>query len=652
MAAAIGRSIEIPIIVRSLGHDLYRFGLQENTRFRPGVELLIYIDGNLSSYGLDDPNLQVEDFYLPWWNGARPRIKHNTYLSFSTLATALAEHKVHLSNLTGSAQAPIDFTAELNKPAYTWHSEAQADLENPCTRCRLYRAVSLGIVDKLRDVQNRVHGLEVANQGEHDIGMRRASGFNALYEMVLQKEIDLETAAESGSGPGLGRTITQRFLGSKKGKGKAKEVTELVEKRRVEAEEQWYESSRHPGSFQDSASKWTWGVELNSQDLWDMIRGADKQYQLPHSGYDEELATGKLRSASPVPTPNEMADITDPNNRFDELAHDFPFIRDLRPNEIPIAFSFPTLHYKMACETESGPEAKSAAKSGSEYNGDADGIDAKRRQKRQAMQDEANSYDRPSTSDSVSVILKRSHPHRPWLGPPPSGYVRSPTSNVWPTRSNISISAMTVENPTVHTGQHSEVISDPESDQMDTSDNGSDYNRRMNLVAPDDSDEELPLTNLGLDPVDFPMTSDIRLGHFGLVVPDSPDDSDEEIPRSYGLVAPDSQDDSDGERSDGDYGLVAPDLQDDSDEDISVSTYGLVVPDSADDSDERETTRNLDMDTADSDMRFNPDYEGYGSDVDDAQARVRVRIPLPRVNPATGQYTADSFTHVPDEWLD
>jgi len=33
--------------------------------FRPGVELLTYIDGNLSSYGLGDPNLQVTDFHLP-----------------------------------------------------------------------------------------------------------------------------------------------------------------------------------------------------------------------------------------------------------------------------------------------------------------------------------------------------------------------------------------------------------------------------------------------------------------------------------------------------------------------------------------------------------------------------------------------------------
>lgn len=58
-------------------------------------------------------------------------------------------------------------------------------------------------------------------------------------------------------------------------------------------------------------SMWTWGVDLNSQDIWEMIRGANKNYQLPHSGYDEDLRTGKLVSLFPIPSPN---DIKDPNN--------------------------------------------------------------------------------------------------------------------------------------------------------------------------------------------------------------------------------------------------------------------------------------------------------------------------------------------------
>ena len=66
--------------------------------FRPGVELLTYIDGNLSSYGLDDPNLQVTDFHLPWWGGPRKKINHTTYLSYSTLTVALAEHRNHLES--------------------------------------------------------------------------------------------------------------------------------------------------------------------------------------------------------------------------------------------------------------------------------------------------------------------------------------------------------------------------------------------------------------------------------------------------------------------------------------------------------------------------------------------------------------------------
>ena len=689
MAAAIGRSIDIPIIVRSLGHDLYRFGLRPTTRFRPGVELLIYIDGNLSSFGVDDPNLRVENFLLSWWSASTRPKNHSSYLSFSTLSAALAQHRTHLSNpdLTKSSRERVDLTAELNKPTYSWHPEALAELDNPCTRCRLYRAVSLGAADKLRDVINRVHGLEIASQGEGDIGMRRASTFYELYDTVLKKEVDSETMMGSGAGLGSGsaygsgRTFTKDLWGGKKGKGKAKEVSAIVETIREQAEEQWRELARDPGelSFKNRKSKWTWGVELDSNDIWQMIRGADKQCQIPHSGYDDELATGKLRSSSPIPSPNAIADIDDPNTRFDALSHDFPFIRDLCPEEIPIAFAFPTLHYRAFGETESGSVAKSPPLSGSEYVAVAEERNARERKKR-VMQNEANDPEQPSTSDSASIISKGSPPRRPWLGPPPHGYVRPPMSYTRPTKGMTKhvISEMTVGmGPYICSGRGSKKMSDPDS----SVDPESDRDGVMNLVAPDLSDEDLSIIHSGEDAMDLGMRSEIPLGDFGLVEPDPPDDSDEEIPVNncsaedipvghYGLIAPDLPDNSDEERPIENYGLVAPDLPGDSDEEIgryglvtphlpddadeenSLNTLGLVVPDLDDDSDEDMADRYLRGNTGDWDMRSDSVYEEYESDASDDRARARVRIPLPRVNPATGQYTADSFFNVPNEWLD
>ncbi len=64
IAAAIGRSVNIPIIVRSLGHELYQCQLTLNNGFKPGPDLLVYLDGNLSGNGRDDPHLLVEDFHV------------------------------------------------------------------------------------------------------------------------------------------------------------------------------------------------------------------------------------------------------------------------------------------------------------------------------------------------------------------------------------------------------------------------------------------------------------------------------------------------------------------------------------------------------------------------------------------------------------
>ena len=606
--------MHIPIIVRSLGHDLYRLGLKPNHKFRPGVELLIYIDGNLSTYGVNDPNLLVQQFYLPWWTGSDRPNKPSSYLSFLTLPDALAEHQRHLTNpdAIGASQRPVDLSAELSKPAYSWHPEVHADVDIPCTRCRLYRAVSLGVADKLRDVENMVHGMEVANGGEKDIGMRRASGFYELYENVLKKEVELEQTAGPGLGSGSGDANSQNLFACKKGTGKGKSKTsKIAESVRAEADDLWRKSAAGNSGIGRGGSQWTWGVDLNSQDIWNMIRGADRQYQLPHSGYDNSLATGRLRTSSPIPSPNDIPDVDDPATMYDQLSHDFPYIRHLRPNEVPIAFSFPTLHYMAAGESDCGPEAPPT--SGSDYVYKSDEEKGKRKERKRAMQDEVNSPDQPSTSDSASIIPKGRPPHRPWLGAPPRGYIQPPTLNPSIIRASevtqgFAIGFQSLPNDA---GQNAEYESEPELnrlpsevDQTDLSDSGSDSDDNMDVVA-DESDEEIPVGHLGLDNVE--LGEDGPVGTYGLVGPMSPDDSDDSeiIPV-------------------GNLGLLGANLDNDSNEAIEVGNLGLDSVDLV--------------------------WPNLAYNADDTRARARIR--LPRVNPTTGQYTADSFAHIPNEWLE
>jgi hypothetical protein len=132
------------------------------------------------------------------------------------------------------------------------------------------------------------------------------------------------------------------------------------------------------------------------------------------------------------------------------------------------------------------------------------------------------------------------------------------------------------------------------------------------LVAPelsDDNDEEIHIGDLGRDSVEVRLGGeDIGTGRYGMLVPDSSNDSDEEIPV-------------------GSLGLILSDAQTDSGSEIEVGDLGL--------------------DSVDSRMSAD---EGDSNDRD--RARPMDRMPLPQVNPATGQYTAESFAGVPEEWLD
>ena len=296
---------------------------------------MTYLDGNLSSNGLDDPALDIQMFHLPWWTGPHSPTGISSYLSRATIKSALDDYRRQL----GAAMPPIgkphsihNLADELNKPGYTWHSSAN-DLpnipNNNCTRCRLYRAVAVGVMDQVRDTYNMAHGCEVANEAEKDIGIRRASGFNELFEAVLKKECD---AGELAAGSGLGREQQRDSEGeqqqdSESGSDKqqfgpeVEGLKKLIKKLVMEA-----------GGM--ASSKWTWGVDLTEDDLRSLIRGADRQHQVPHSGYDQDLSSGALRSqTSEALDPVNLEDPKDGNLRFDDVS--ISTIPDLGPHEFP-----------------------------------------------------------------------------------------------------------------------------------------------------------------------------------------------------------------------------------------------------------------------------------------------------------------------------
>ena len=488
--------------------------------FRPGLELMTYLDGNLSSNGLDDPALSIQ-FHLPWWHNQKSPTGNTSYLCSATITSALDHfYRQQRANALLPVEA-YNLADELNKPAYTWHSSVNDELPNTpnnnCTRCRLYRAVAVGVLDQLRDTYNMVHACEVANGAEKDIAIRRASGFNELFGAALNKECDEgQEELRSGSGSGLGSA--QAGSGARsKGKGKAKqqfgpEVQELKKVMKNLINESGEMASR----------KWTWGVDLTDEDLHGLIRGADRHHQVPHSGYDEDLPSHSLQSqTSDALDPANLEDPTDQDLRFDELSTPIYVIPELRPHEIAT--------YSLVLLGTSGEET-----AGSEPDSVIEAF-AKRaktqatRANKLLMQHEA---DQPvSFLDYGSEFIPKIAlvPRRPWLAPrlptilPPTNVPRAETDHTMDTESDtddeypdhIDINSDDIPDhvvlPDSDSGPSSQVnfpVSDEElSDPMDVD---------MQMVDTDsDSDSSIPDHIVLSDPSGSPIGRSEATGAFG-----------------------------------------------------------------------------------------------------------------------------------------
>ena len=232
-----------------------------------------------------------------------------------------------------------------------------------------------------------VHACEVANEAEKAIAIRRASGFNKLFEAALKKECersDLGGANQQGSGQLKGKEREQS------------EVSKIVEltKRLLQ------ENSM-------ASSKWTWGVDLNENDLRELIWGADRQDQLPHSGYDQDLPSNSLLSqTSEVLDPANLEDPNDGGLIFDTISN--LVIPELRPHEF---LTFPTVLLGPSgnelADSEPDPIIEAFSK----------GLKRKTKANKLIMQDEV---DRPTSYLDYGSEFISQHaliPRRPWLLP-------------------------------------------------------------------------------------------------------------------------------------------------------------------------------------------------------------------------------------------
>ena len=321
LAMALGHSIDIPFMTRSLAQHFEDCAEENFLLTRKFVDYLV-------SGSLDTPDSHIGSFILDWWNDSPKKRDKSRILCSKTLYVCVEYHLNQLRMAAIKAErgvgpsvpppsAPLVVppvpTAEekkLLKPFYGWHTGTFDLKGSHCDKCRLYRTITLGVWDKLRDLRNLTNTFQSVHTAERTLSERAAAGFNLLYEEAVKMETAKEKASSAGTASSSSTTAAAAAAGTL--------------------------------TSPDSSSKWTWGVDLDESHIRGMVRAADSGFVLPHSGYDDSLGDFSLPSESEGPSPSVHRQLDDEIiNRpsYEPLSSDIRYERELTHDEIPIAFN-------------------------------------------------------------------------------------------------------------------------------------------------------------------------------------------------------------------------------------------------------------------------------------------------------------------------
>ncbi|KAF8816555.1 hypothetical protein BYT27DRAFT_7248164 [Phlegmacium glaucopus] len=304
LETAMGHSLTIPVLIRSLAQS-YEEETSAAKRFKFDPEFLEYLQSGIA----DIPGAHIKNFSFDWWNQAEMPGQSIGLLNTQNLSECLkfhareinqAEHRAAVGEGPSVQTSPPEDSG-LSKPHYTWHDKIWDDAEGDhCPCCRLYRAAVLGVMDRAKDLRNHVDAVESAYRAERALAICRTSAINLFFEAAVVK--DTTNGAESASAAGL-------------------------------------------TGQSEALKKWTWGVDLNEEDLRDMVRAADHEFQLPHLGYDESLADYDLLSDLTGPTKKMHQalnkEIANPSP-YEQLSLDIRVEQELEPHKFPLVFhNFP-----------------------------------------------------------------------------------------------------------------------------------------------------------------------------------------------------------------------------------------------------------------------------------------------------------------------
>ena len=303
MTAAIGNTCNIPFILHILARYLFISPL--GYELLDDRELHLMLDAGTD---MDDPSAVAETYKYSWWVYESEPDDSNI-LRFDNLDEALDHHRSVTKKFTPLAP-------KLNKKKYTWSrhlSSIPEGLQMKCENCRLYRGVTLGILDNLLDIRNRVHSSEVTSNNRIAMSERRAAGFFQLYETVLMKELGEQSNDEMGS-----------VRRKKPCQSEDIEMNAAAELSRLE---------------NDPSQKWTWGTELSREEVIGLKKPILFFVPRKHSGYNVSLPLKQGEESEGPDSPSFSQTIS-------EVAEDIMDVPDLDSKDIPTHFTwFPLRQY-------------------------------------------------------------------------------------------------------------------------------------------------------------------------------------------------------------------------------------------------------------------------------------------------------------------
>ncbi|KAF8344803.1 hypothetical protein F5887DRAFT_917827 [Amanita rubescens] len=353
ICAATGRLVNVPVLIRQLSFYLQSGQPDDWNRLMCPLDFLLSLDaGNHPSYSTGIIATYVQDWWTKDWE-SHPTLKD--VLNTDNIYEAVMAHREEC------AKSKLRPNAEVPKPLLVPPS-----LQTNCLSCHHYRLTAMEAINDLEGLRNRVQALESELENQSRLMAHCASGFIGLHEEALRKEalnpsesyvatMRTPTApATPAYDPGPSASDPAPLPDAPRRSQRARrpaEITpgpennrkrptkkEFTKRQLIELLHEHYDAE-HRRLEQHPSLKWTWGVDVLESDISNMFRAADREYELPHSGYDCSL-TGydsgetSFEASSPVTVASEF---------HSALNSDYPNVPELASEDIPHHFLKPPL---------------------------------------------------------------------------------------------------------------------------------------------------------------------------------------------------------------------------------------------------------------------------------------------------------------------